>query len=622
MAFAPQFLDEIRDRLSLAGVVGRHVKLARRGREYVGLCPFHNEKTPSFTVVEDKAFYHCFGCGAHGDVIGFAMRIANAGFRETVEGLAKEAGLAVPEELPEERERQAQALGLHDACDAACAFFEDQLKQPGGRAARDYLARRGLSAETMARFRLGWAPDSRDALKRALGARFAEPLLVEAGLLRQAEDRASYDFFRGRVIFPIADRAGKIIAFGGRVLGDGQPKYLNSPDTPIFDKGRTLYGAHIARAQPRSELVPIVTEGYMDVIALHQAGFAGAVAPLGTALTEAQLLELWRLGDRPVLCFDGDAAGRRAAVRALDRGLPLLRHEVGLRFVLLPESEDPDSLIRARGEPVFRSYLDGAMEASEFTWRVATKEQDAAFFASPEKVLWLQARIDRYIRAIENGEVQRDFRDFMNGRMREIRRRLWRGRDLDATGAVSPPLRATGAVDWANGTQRRHLETLLVACAINHPEIARSRIDSLAALEIRNRDLNDLWQHVIDRLAKDQLVTGAELRASLDARLSSIADRLFAAPILQRNSFVEAAAERPWVEVGWEQTLARYHLPLIERECEAARKRWVAESTDQALAVWLGLQQEVARMGTEADFVTKYWEGGGGPAPEGPGTMA
>ena len=418
MAFPPQFLDEIRDRLSLAGVVGRHVKLARRGREYVGLCPFHNEKTPSFNVVEDKAFYHCFGCGAHGDVIGFTMRVSGAGFREAVEALAKEAGLQIPTELPEDRERAALSLGLHDACERACSFFEEQLRQPPGRAARDYLARRGLDAATIARFRLGWAPDARDALKRALAGTFPEALLVEAGLLRRAEDRDSYDFFRGRVIFPISDKSGKIIAFGGRILGDGQPKYLNSPDTPIFDKGRTLYAAHFARAA-KSDFVPIVTEGYMDVISLHQAGFGGAVAPLGTALTETQLLELWRLGDRPVLCFDGDAAGKRAAVRALDRGLPLLRPEVGLKFVLLPDNEDPDSLIKSRGEAIFRSYLDGAIDASEFTWRVSTGGHDPSFFSTPEKILSLQSRVNKRIRAIENGAVQSDFQYFLNGRVWE-----------------------------------------------------------------------------------------------------------------------------------------------------------------------------------------------------------
>ncbi len=326
MAFPPRFLDELRQRVSLAEIVGRRVKLVRRGREYIGLCPFHKEKTPSFSVVEDKGFYHCFGCGAHGDVIGFVMQTENLSFPEAVEQLARQAGLDVPQESREERERAARQATLQGAVDAACVYFEQMLYGPDGRAARAYLERRGLDEATIRRFRLGYAPDGRDHLKRALAKEFPEPLLIEAGLLRKPEGGGeTYDYFRDRVIFPIGDRRGRIIAFGGRVMGDGQPKYLNSPDTPLFQKGRVLYGWALARAAAAKEPSAIVVEGYMDVIALHRAGFATAVAPLGTALTEAQIEELWRLAPEPILCFDGDAAGQRAASRALARALPILK---------------------------------------------------------------------------------------------------------------------------------------------------------------------------------------------------------------------------------------------------------------------------------------------------------
>src|SRR5713226_6051393 len=306
MAFPPRFLDELRQRCSLADVVGRRVRLTKRGREYVGLCPFHNEKTPSFNVVEDKGFFHCFGCGAHGDVIGFLMQNGGLGFREAVEQLAGEAGLEVPQSTPQERERAQRQIDLQDAMEAACVFFVEQLEAPAGRAGLAYLEQRGLDAATIRRFRLGFAPDSRDALKRALAGKIPEALLVEGGLLRRPEDGgATYDYFRNRVIFPIGDR----------VIGEGQPKYLNSPETPLFQKGRVLYGWAAARASATKEPSAIVTEGYMDVIALHRAGFATAVAPLGTALTEAQLDELWKLAPEPILCFDGDAAGERAALR-------------------------------------------------------------------------------------------------------------------------------------------------------------------------------------------------------------------------------------------------------------------------------------------------------------------
>ena len=607
MAFPPQFLDEIRDRVSLAGVVGRHVKLARRGREYVGLCPFHSEKTPSFTVVEDKAFYHCFGCGAHGDVIGFTMRLSSMGFREAIELLAREAGLKIPEELPEDRERHERSLSLHDACEQACVFFEDQLRQPGGRAAREYLARRGLDDATIARFRLGWAPDARDALKRALSPRFPEALLVEAGLLRRAEERDSYDFFRGRVIFPIADRAGKIIAFGGRTMGDGQPKYLNSPDTPIFDKGRTLYAAHLAR-QAKTDFLPIVTEGYMDVISLHRAGFPGAVAPLGTALTETQLAELWRLGERPILCFDGDAAGRRAAARALERGLTMLRPEVGLRFVLLPEREDPDSLIQSQGAGAFRHYLESAIDASEFCWRICTQGNEPSYFSTPEKILGLQARIGRRVRAIGNGEVQREFQHYLNGRLWEIRRQTRRAREIEKLAPTSPALRAAGAAGWAETRRRRDLETLLVAIALNHPDVARADIDTLGALEVRNGDLNELWQFVTDQVARDGELTGAELRARLDYRQTAIADRLFASAIMRGFSFARFAAEREWAERGWKATRAKYLLPKLEGEREGAIARWAEDATEQQMEHLTAYQQEIARLVTESDFVTEMWE--------------
>ena len=333
MAFPPRFLDELRARVSLAETVARRVKLVRRGRDYIGLCPFHKERTPSFNVVEDKGFYHCFGCGAHGDVMGFLMQTESLSFPEAVEQLARQAGLEVPQQTREERERAERHASLQDAVTAACSFYEAALHSPQGREARAYLERRGLDEATIRRFRLGYAPDGRDSLKRAVGKTIPEALLIEAGLLRRPESGGeSYDYFRDRVIFPIGDRRGNPIAFGGRVLGDGQPKYLNSPETPLFQKGRVLYGWALAREAAARQPSAIVVEGYMDVIALHRAGFATAVAPLGTALTETQIEELWRLAPEPVLCFDGDAAGQRAVARALERALPLV--EAGLELAL------------------------------------------------------------------------------------------------------------------------------------------------------------------------------------------------------------------------------------------------------------------------------------------------
>ncbi|MGE5505021.1 MAG: DNA primase [Actinomycetota bacterium] len=408
MAFSPQFLDELRMRVPLVQVVARRVKLARKGREHQGLCPFHNEKTPSFTVNEDKGFYHCFGCGAHGDAIGFEMRAGHLSFTEAVEKLAGEVGLDVPKATPEERVREAKRAGLHDVTEAACAFFESQLRGPAGKEGLAYLRGRGLSEATIARFRLGWAPDSRTALKTALMSdKCPETLLIEAGLLKKPEDGgASFDYFRGRVIFPIADRRGRVIAFGARTLGDGQPKYLNSPETPLFHKGETLYGLAHARETAREKSMVLAVEGYMDVIALHQAGFTFAVAPLGTALTEAQIQELWRLAPEPVLCFDGDNAGQRAMARAAERGFPLLKPGLSLRFAVLPHPEDPDSLIKAKGAAAMQGVIDAADPLVEVVWRLATTDRP---FDTPERRAALEAELKEKAFSIADETVRHQY---------------------------------------------------------------------------------------------------------------------------------------------------------------------------------------------------------------------
>jgi DNA primase len=406
MAFSPGFLDELRSRTSLPGLIGRRVKLVRRGREQVGLCPFHHEKTPSFYVVEDKSFFHCFGCGAHGDAIGFVMRAENLDFLEAVGKLAAEAGLAVPQYSPEERGRAQRQKTLLEVLEAAAAFYEEGLWASAGGRARDYLRTRGLDDETIRRFRLGWAPGDRQALRRSLAADFSEALLIEAGLLHRPEEDESFDYFRSRVIFPIGDRAGRVIAFGGRVLGDGQPKYLNSPEHPLFEKGRVLYGWSAARAAKSERPDVIVTEGYMDVIALNRAGFTTAVAPLGTALTEFQLHELWRLGPEPILCFDGDAAGQRAAVRALHRALPLLRPGHSLRFAALPPGEDPDSLLRNGGRQAFEQVLATAQPLADMLWE---SEVRGAPRDTPERIARIQSRLLEHLRTISDRSVRFEF---------------------------------------------------------------------------------------------------------------------------------------------------------------------------------------------------------------------
>ncbi len=331
MTLSPAFLDELRARTLLSSVIAPSVKLLKAGREWKACCPFHNEKTPSFTVNDDKGFYHCFGCGAHGDAIRFLTDARGLPFMDAVKELAGKAGMEVPAPDPRSRENAERTASLTDVMGEVQAWYAGQLQGLEGAGARDYLKRRGIGPETVTRFGIGLAPAGRSRLKQALG-HLGEDRLVETGMLIRPEDGGeTYDRFRGRLMIPIRDQRGRVIAFGGRILGDGEPKYLNSPDTPLFDKGRTLY--NIDRAGPASRQAKrlIVVEGYMDVIALDRAGIAEVVAPNGTAVTEAQLERMWRLDGQPICCFDGDAAGQKAAVRAAMRALPHLGPERTLR---------------------------------------------------------------------------------------------------------------------------------------------------------------------------------------------------------------------------------------------------------------------------------------------------
>ena len=549
MAFPPGFLDELRGRVSLPGLVGRHIKLERRGREFAGLCPFHAEKTPSFYVVEDKNFFHCFGCGAHGDAIGFVMRADNLDFLEAVEKLAGEAGLAVPQSTPEEREKARRQRTLLETLEAAAAFYEASLWSPAGSAARDYLKARGLDDDTIGRFRLGWAPGPRESgdrnsLRRALGADYTEPLLVEAGLLlHRSEDHEPFDYFRNRIMFPIGDRAGRVIAFGGRVLGDGQPKYLNSPESPVFEKGRVLYGWSAARAASAEGRDAIVTEGYMDVIALHRAGFASAVAPLGTALTEFQLLELWRLGPEPILCFDGDAAGRRAALRALRRALPLLRPGYSLRFAGLPSDEDPDSLIRVGGRTAFEQVLAAARPLADMLWE---SEVRGAPRDTPERLARIQTQLLEHVKTISDRTVRFEFETLYKNRCRpwQVRRKSARMPDSTAVCEGPPPPPRSPA---------RKQREILFCLLLSSPSLLDEVAEEFAALEIPEAELDKLRREILEIEALYPGLEASALRqhlhtngfaATVDALLSPSVDSAF----LIRRSAIDDARSK-WAHV-------------------------------------------------------------------------
>lgn len=407
MTLTPQWLDELRARTTLSALIGQSIKLTRAGREYKGCCPFHNEKTPSFTVNDEKGFYHCFGCSAHGDAIRWMTDQRGLGFMDAVKELAASAGMEVPAPDPRAAAKAERANTLYDVMAAAQDWFVRQFQGLEGAEARAYCEKRGLKAETVEAFGIGFAPDSRGKLKDVL-KHFGEDRLIEAGLLIAVDDKEPYDRFRGRLMIPIRDPRGRVIAFGGRILGAGEPKYLNSPDTPLFDKGRTLYNLDKASPASRASGRVIVVEGYMDAIALAQAGFGEAVAPLGTALTEQQISMLWRMLPKPLLCFDGDAAGQKAAFRAAQRALGGLKPGHSLDFVTLPDGQDPDDLVKAKGPGAFRALLDQAEPLVERLW---TAELAAGPTATPEDRAGLKQRLGTHIAAIADAEIRHHYAD-------------------------------------------------------------------------------------------------------------------------------------------------------------------------------------------------------------------
>ena len=494
MNFPPQFLDEIRARVPLEGVIGRRVRLVRRGRELIGLCPFHNEKTPSFTVSEEKGFFHCFGCGAHGDVVGFIIRDEGLSFPEAVERLAGDAGLALPKRDRRTEEKEKERVSLYGVIEAAAAWFESELAGPRGAPARRYLASRCLDAEMSARFRLGYAPDSRTALRGALArGGITESTMLMAGLLVAPEDGGGpYDRFRGRVIFPIADRRGRIIAFGGRTLGAAQPKYLNSPDTPLFSKGAVLYGHHLAAPAARKACRVIAVEGYMDVIALHRAGIAEVVAPLGTALTELQLEALWRLAEAPILCFDGDEAGARAAARAVERALPRLGARRSLSFASLSAGQDPDTVVRDSGRQAMVEIFDAAIPLSAQLWKAATSGRA---LDTPEARAWVNKRLQDQVEQIPDRDLRFYYLGHFRRRLREPAPKRRGGRR--PAPAEAPVARGDALGPRALGAAQRR-ECTLLQTLLNFPELVAEQHDALAGLRLETARFSALLSALIE----------------------------------------------------------------------------------------------------------------------------
>jgi DNA primase len=507
------FLDDLRARTTLSTLIAKTVSLKKAGREFKGCCPFHGEKTPSFYVNDDKAFYHCFGCSAHGDAITWMVDNQGLPFMEAVKDLAAAAGMEMPARDARHEEQDRERGELIAIMEQAARIFTANLQSDDvGIPGREYLRARGIDPYGV--FKLGWACGGRQGptIVEQLGGKRGEHVekLVKLGLARVHTDgeRAgqAFDFFRGRVMFPVRDARGRVIAFGGRVLGDQQPKYLNSPDTPLFDKGRTLFNVDLAAPAARKAGRIIVVEGYMDVVAMHRAGIAEAVAPNGTAVTEAQISTMWRLADVPILCFDGDAAGKKAAARAAIRALTVLEPGKSLSFVTPPAGQDPDDVLREGGAAAVEALFVKPRPLVDVLWQ---HELDAAPFDTPEQVAGLKGRMREHVRAIRNRDVREAYGQ-------EIHQRLRRMFDPIAEGVVKQRVRpavvrpdrttdrkgfspratpqSAGSKAIGRGGMRQNLERAVIAGLLRYPEVAGrfaetatfARFGNNAAAEIRD----------------------------------------------------------------------------------------------------------------------------------------
>ena len=574
----PEFLNQLRERVALADLVSRHVKLTRRGREYVGLSPFRKERTPSFTVVPDKGFFHCFSSGEHGDAIGFLMRIEGLSFMEAVEKLAAEVGLPMPRESPEAAEAARRRTGLLEVLEAAAAYYERQLGLPVGREASEYLRRRGLDPGTVRRFRLGYAP--RDGgLQGALAREgFAAGLIEEAGLVRRGEGEARpRDYMRDRVVFPITDARGRPIAFGGRTMGAAQPKYLNTPESPMFRKGSVLYGLSQARDACHRARGMVVVEGYMDAIALSQAGLGHTVAALGTAFGEGQLRSLWQYADEPVLCFDGDEAGRRAARRAAERALPLLTPGKSLRFAALAGGHDPDTLVRSGGGQAMRTLLENAVPLADLLW---TSEMEAVRPDNPDRraafgrnLLALTATIaDTMVRSYYEAEVAARLQERFGVRLPAPSARSFRG--PPRTGTARQPPRAGGGRERAEarlGALRELPRRAILACVVNHPALALEFGQEIADLELGQGSLDKLRHEILGLAAGGEDIDRGEWQTHFERKgLAGAVKGALGGQVRELWPFARPAATEADAREGLKHLFSDMQREQVESDVRAA----------------------------------------------------
>ncbi len=555
------YTQQIRERLNVSQVIGRDIKLVRKGNEFSGLCPFHHEKTPSFTINDHKGFYHCFGCGAHGDVISYVMHKHNLDFKMAVNQLAETLGITIQESASQP---DAAPSELYQILEFSCQWFESRLQQSCGEQARDYINSRGFNQSTQSQFRLGFAPDPKQggsSLHQALTQKgFDKALILKAGVLIQTDDRQrTYDRFRGRVMFPICDLKGRVIAFGGRILGSknqtaDQAKYINSSETAVFHKGHVLYNYHQALKHINREAPPILVEGYCDVISLYQVGFTTAVAPLGTAVTEQQLNLLWRRHSCPILCFDGDQAGARASFRASERALPLLTADKSLKICYLPAGEDPDSFLKEKGPSALKTVINAPLSLVESLWDNLLKMQPMEALSTPEGKAQFKRRTFDLVKTIQDTDMRKfyelDFAERLN--------RFWyqEKRFSPAQKSYKPQI-SSGSLPLPRVSLKKNtlVHKILLATLITHPTLLKEVFEQFASLDFQKESWQSIKQLMLEyphenlETLKDKL---CDLGFALEIDGLFDKDLYLHAPFAIQGSDPKVALER-WQEI-WQQT--------------------------------------------------------------------
>ena len=650
MRFTPQFLEELKDRLPVSEVVGKRVKLQKSGREWKGLSPFNKEKTPSFFVNDQKQAWFDFSSGKNGSIFDFLMQTDGVTFPEAVERLAQMAGMPLPKISAQDEARDIRRKTLHDVMEIAARFFETTLASKAGAKARGYLADRGLDAAAQVKFRLGYAPADRHALKEHLGAKNVPvPDMIEAGLLIVGDDiPVPYDRFRDRVMFPIGDLRGRIIAFGGRALDkEAQAKYLNSPETPLFHKGSNLYNFSAARQAAHDGAQVIAVEGYVDVIAMVTSGFPATVAPLGTALTEEQLALIWKMADEPVLCFDGDGAGQRAAFRAVDLAMPRLKPGKSLKFAMLPDGQDPDDLARSGGREAVAEVIAAARPLAAMLW---ARETEGHSFDTPERRAALEARVNEVTAAIADDSVRKYYRQDFNARIGQLfapaqgaRGGSWKGNwqkdntwqnrrggnrnqrgrspdelppiTRDAPYLVVSQQLASGPLHRGRTAIPRR-EALILQVVLNHPWLLHDHLEELAALEFRHAEAERLKGGMIDIFAQSAAIDAAAMRLELAQRgFGDTVERIAGAITTGSVWGVQAEAAPDDVLVTWQQLVGLHRQwNSLTKELKDAEQALGQDNTEGNYLRLRDVKARLSRMdGTEA-LIEGFGTSSGRPA--------